>query len=42
MLVFLILGAWFHAYFKITANAYSAYVHDKAMGEKIKEKDVGA
>ncbi|KAJ8424147.1 hypothetical protein Cgig2_030833 [Carnegiea gigantea] len=31
-------GAWFHAYFYIATNAYSIYVHEKAM-EQIKEKD---
>ncbi|KAJ8421284.1 LOW QUALITY PROTEIN: hypothetical protein Cgig2_023856 [Carnegiea gigantea] len=33
--------AWFHAYFYIAINAYSAYVHEKAI-EQIKEKDATA
>ena len=32
------LGTWFHAFFYIAANAYTPFVHEKAM-EKIKEKD---
>ncbi|KAJ8422947.1 LOW QUALITY PROTEIN: hypothetical protein Cgig2_032385 [Carnegiea gigantea] len=38
---YLHLSAWFHAYFYIAANAYFAYVYEKAM-EQIKEKDAAA
>ncbi|KAJ8437761.1 hypothetical protein Cgig2_009476 [Carnegiea gigantea] len=35
------LGAWFHCFFYIAANAYSSFVHLKAM-DKIKQKEPAA